>query len=187
MTKAPLATSGGPEAGDKTSRAFVSIVVPCLNEELVVGEFVDWCWEGLRHAGVEGEVIIIDSSTDRSPQIAAEHGARALRVPKRGLGRAYIDAIPEIRGDYVIMGDCDLTYEFRELSQFIEKLDEGYAFVMGTRVRGYIEPGAMPAHHRYFGSPATTWTFNLIYGTRFTDIHCGMRAMTLDALKGMQL
>jgi glycosyltransferase involved in cell wall biosynthesis len=165
----------------------VSIVVPALNEEVTIGEFVDWCHEGLRRAGVEGEVIIVDSSSDRTPQIAAEHGARVLRVPKRGLGRAYIDAISEIRGEYVIMGDCDLTYEFRELEPFIEKLREGYDFVMGTRVRGYIEPGAMPAHHRYFGSPATTWTFNLIYGTRFTDIHCGMRGMTLQALKRMEL
>jgi hypothetical protein len=85
------------------------------------------------------------------------------------------------------MGDCDLTYEFRELDQFIAKLREGHDFVMGTRVRGYIEPGAMPAHHRYFGSPATTAIFNVIYGTRFSDIHCGMRGMTLEALKRMEL
>ena len=71
---------------------FVSIVTPCLNEELTVGEFVDWCHEGLERAGVEGEVVIVDSSTDRSAEIAEEHGARVLRVPKRGLGRAYIDA-----------------------------------------------------------------------------------------------
>ena len=105
-----------------------------------------------------------------------------LRVPKRGLGRAYIDAVPHIHGKYVIMGDCDLTYDFRELKQFIEALDAGNDFVMGTRMKGYIEPGAMPRLHRYFGTPLTTWILNRMYGTRYSDIHCGMRAMTLDAL-----
>jgi glycosyltransferase involved in cell wall biosynthesis len=161
----------------------VSIVVPCLNEEVTVGEFVDWCLEGLDKAGVSGEVLIIDSSTDRSPQIAAEHGARVISVPKRGLGRAYIDALPHVRGHIVIMGDCDLTYDFRELEAFIEAVRSGHDFVMGTRTKGEIEPGAMPALHRYFGSPATTLLFNIIYGTRFSDIHCGMRALTRDAFE----
>ncbi len=165
----------------------VSIVVPCLNEELVIGEFVDWCKEGLKAAGREGQILIIDSSTDNSPAIAEAHGAEVLRVPKRGLGRAYIDALPYVRGDYVIMGDCDLTYEFRDIAPFVEKLDAGNDFVMGSRFRGSIEPGAMPKLHRYFGTPVTTWILNLIYGSRYSDIHCGMRAMTREALNRIRL
>ena len=53
---------------------------------------------------------------------------------------------------------------------------------MGSRFSGYIEPGSMPALHRYLGTPATTGVLNLIYATRFTDIHCGMRGITRDAL-----
>jgi glycosyltransferase involved in cell wall biosynthesis len=177
--------SAPPVTGEEAVE--VSIVVPCLNEELTVGTFVDWCLDGLRDAGVVGEVLIVDSSSDRSPEIAREHGARVLTVPLRGLGRAYIDAIPHIRGDIVIMGDCDLTYDFRELAGFVAAVRDGHDFVMGTRTKGYIEPDAMPKLHRYFGSPATTWIFNRIYGTRFSDIHCGMRAMTLDALRRMEL
>lgn len=172
---------------DQLGPGSVSIVVPCMNEELTIGEFVDWALEGLRAAGVEGEVVIVDSSSDRSPEIAHERGATVLSVPKRGLGRAYIDAIPHIRGEWVVMGDCDLTYDFRVLGPFLERLRAGDEFVMGTRTRGHIAPGAMPKLHRYFGSPATTWIFNRIYGTHFSDIHCGMRAMTTDALKRMQL
>ncbi len=168
-------------------RPIVSIVVPCLNEELTIGTFVDWCVEGLADAGITGEVLIIDSSSDRSPEIAEQHGARVIRVPLRGLGRAYIDAIPHIRGKWVVMGDCDLTYDFRQLRGFVERLDAGDEFVMGSRTKGYIEPGAMPKLHRYFGSPATTWIFNRIYGTRFSDIHCGMRALTLEAYQRMAL
>ena len=78
----------------------VSIVVPALNEELTIGEFVSWCREGLSKIGGDGEIIIVDSSTDRTPEIAKEQGARVVCVPKRGLGRAYIDALPEIRRIY---------------------------------------------------------------------------------------
>src|SRR5947209_4149511 len=169
--------------GQKT----VSIVVPCLNEELCIGEFVDWCREGLKKAGRAGQILIIDSSTDRSPEIAEAHGAEVLRTPKRGLGRAYIDALPHIKGDYVIMGDCDLTYDFRDLKPFVDRLDQGDDFVMGSRFKGYIEPGAMPKLHQYFGTPVTTWILNFMYGTRYSDIHCGMRAMTREALERIHL
>ncbi|HLM86999.1 MAG TPA: glycosyltransferase [Solirubrobacteraceae bacterium] len=165
----------------------VSIVVPCLNEELTIGEFVDWCYEGLAAAGVSGEILIADSSSDRSPIIAAEHGARVITVPRRGIGQAYIDAIPHVRGRVAVMGDCDLTYDFRRIDGFIDAIDRGYDFVMGTRTKGEAEPGAMPALHRYFGSPATNFMFNAIYGTRFSDIHCGMRAITREALVRMNL
>jgi glycosyltransferase involved in cell wall biosynthesis len=174
-------------ATQPAARPKLTIVVPCLNEESVIGEFVDWCHEGLRAAGVAGQVLIVDSSTDRSPEIAAAHGAEVLRVPRRGLGRAYIDALPAVRGQYVLMGDCDLTYDFREIRPFLDKLDEGHDFVMGSRFKGPIEAGAMPALHRYFGNPLTTFILNRIYGTRFSDAHCGMRALTRSAWERLQL
>src|SRR5205809_2872099 len=99
----------------------LSIVVPALNEEITVGEFVDWCKEGLKRAGVVGQILIIDSSTDDTARIVLEHGGEVLRTPKRGLGRAYIDAIPYIRGKWVVMGDADLTYDFRELVPFVRE------------------------------------------------------------------
>ena len=165
----------------------VSIVVPALNEEITIDEFVRWCQQGLAEAGVVGEILIVDSSTDDTPQRAVAAGARVLRTPKRGLGRAYIDAIPFIRGRYVIMGDADCTYDFRQLKPFVDKFHEGYEFVMGSRFRGYIEPGSMPPHHRYFGTPVTTWILNRVYSSKFSDIHCGMRGLTLDALQRMHL
>jgi glycosyltransferase involved in cell wall biosynthesis len=165
----------------------VSIVIPALNEEITIGEFVDWCKAGLAKAGAVGEVLIVDSSSDRTPQIALDHGARVLRSPKRGLGRAYIDALPYIRGHAVIMGDCDLTYDFRELKGFVDRFREGYEFVMGSRFKGTIEPGAMPRLHRYFGTPLTTWILNSIYHSRYSDIHCGMRGLTKSALERIDL
>lgn len=165
----------------------VSIVIPALNEEITIGDFLDWCRAGLDQAGVAGEVLIVDSSTDRTAEIALGHGARVLRTPKRGLGRAYIDALPYIRGRYVVMGDADCTYDFRQLAPFVEKFREGYEFVMGSRFRGSIEPGSMPALHRYLGTPVTTWILNRLYSCKFSDIHCGMRGITRDALERMEI
>lgn len=165
----------------------LSIVVPALNERLTIGEFIDWCNEGLAKAGVVGEILIIDSSSDDTAEIALAHGARVLRSPKRGLGRAYIDSLPHIRGKYVVMGDCDCTYDFRELAPFLSKFHQGVEFVMGSRFRGYIEPGSMPPLHRYLGTPVTTWILNVIFGSHFSDIHCGMRGITRDALLRMGL
>lgn len=165
----------------------VSIVVPSLNEEITVGEFVDWCKEGLEKAGVRGQILIVDSSTDKTPEIVLAHGGEVLRTPKRGLGRAYIDAVRYIRGQCIIMGDADLTYDFRELSPFVEAFRKGADFVMGSRFRGSIEKGAMPALHRYFGTPLTTWILNRIYGSRYSDIHCGMRGLTRSALEQIDL
>jgi glycosyltransferase involved in cell wall biosynthesis len=165
----------------------LSIVVPALNEEITIGRFIEWCKEGIAAVGIAAEILIIDSSTDRTAEIAVAHGARVLKTPKRGLGRAYIDALPHIRGRYVLMGDADCTYDFRQLAAFVEKFRGGTEFVMGSRFKGWIEEGAMPPLHRYFGTPLTTWILNLMYGTTFSDIHCGMRGITLDALKRMGL
>ena len=165
----------------------VSIVIPALNESVNIAEFVTWCHQGLAEANIAGEILIVDSSTDETPQIAVANGARVLRCPKRGLGRAYIDAIPYIRGQWIIMGDADCTYDFRELKHFVEGFNSGGEFVMGSRWKGSIEKGSMPPHHQYFGTPFTTWILNRLYGSRFSDIHCGMRGITKDALIRMQL
>jgi glycosyltransferase involved in cell wall biosynthesis len=134
-----------------------------------------------------GEILIVDSSTDGTAEIALAGGARVLCTPRRGLGRAYIDALPYIRGRYVVMGDADCTYDFRQVGLFVEAMREGNEYAMGSRWRGSIEPGAMPKLHQYFGTPVTTWALNVLFGSRFSDIHCGMRGITRDALLRMGL
>jgi glycosyltransferase involved in cell wall biosynthesis len=165
----------------------LSIVIPALNEELTITDFVEWCREGMEAIGVRGEILIVDSSNDRTTELALAAGARVLAVPKRGLGRAYMDAIPYIRGRWVLMGDADCTYDFRRLAPFVERFREGYEYVMGSRWKGSIEPGAMPRLHQYLGTPATTWILNTLYSSKFSDIHCGMRGITRDALVRMDL
>jgi glycosyltransferase involved in cell wall biosynthesis len=172
---------------DDIAHPEVSIVIPAMNERITIVEFLEWCKEGLAKAGVAGEILIVDSSTDETPELALANGARVLRTPKRGLGRAYIDAIPFIRGKYVLMGDADCTYDFRDISGFVQEFRAGADYIMGSRFTGSIEAGAMPALHRYFGTPLTTWVLNFLYATRFSDIHCGMRGITREALLRIEL
>jgi glycosyltransferase involved in cell wall biosynthesis len=135
----------------------LSIVIPAMNEEITVGEFMDWCKEGIQRAAVTAQILIVDSSTDKTPKIVLERGGEILRVPKRGVGSAYMDAIPYVRGKWILMGDADLTYDFREIAPFVEEFRKGAEFIMGSRFRGSIEKDAMPKLHRYFGTPLTNW------------------------------
>jgi glycosyltransferase involved in cell wall biosynthesis len=165
----------------------VTIQVPTLNEERTIGQFMDWCLEGIAKSGLQVEILIVDSSTDATAEIARAKGARVLKTPKRGLGRAYIDSTPFVRGDFVIMGDADCTYDFRDIRPFYDAYRAGAEFVMGSRFKGKIDDNAMPALHRYFGTPLTTFILNFMFGSHFSDIHCGMRGISLDALRRMKL
>jgi glycosyltransferase involved in cell wall biosynthesis len=165
----------------------VTILVPALDEELTIAQFVDWCREGISAVATAIEILIVDSSTDRTAEIALARGARVLKTPRRGLGRAYIDAIPYVRGRFIILGDADCTYDFRLIKPHVEAYRAGAEFVMGSRFKGTIEPGAMPPLHRYFGTPFTTSILNLMFGSAFSDIHCGMRGLTRAALVRMDL
>ncbi len=160
----------------------LSIVIPAMNEEITVGEFMEWCKEGIERAAVTAQILIVDSSTDNTPKIVLEHGGEVLRVPKRGVGSAYLDSLPYIRGKWILMGDADLTYDFREIAPFVEEFRKGAEFIMGSRFRGSIEKDAMPRLHRYFGTPLTNWILNRIYRSNFSDIHCGIRGVTREAL-----
>jgi glycosyltransferase involved in cell wall biosynthesis len=165
----------------------ITFILPAMNESQNIQECIRWCLQGLKAAGVSGEILIVDSSTDGTAELALEAGARVLRTPPRGLGQAYIDALPYARGRWMILGDCDCTYDFRELRPFVEAFASGSEFIMGSRFRGSIEKGAMPFLHQYFGTPLTTWILNRIFSSRFSDIHCGMRGITLEAFQRMKL
>ena len=139
-----------------------------------------------RRPASKGEILIVDASPTTPPPSSPSRAAPGCCTRRmRGLGRAYIDAIPYVRGRYVIMGDADCTYDFRKLAPFVEAMRSGTEYAMGSRWKGSIETGAMPPLHQYFGTPFTTWILNRLYGSHFSDIHCGMRGITRDALLRM--
>ena len=166
----------------------ISVVIPCLNEEDAVGAVVDQALEGIRRSGRQGEVIVVDNaSTDRSAEVAAEHGAIVVREERPGYGSAYLAGLAHARGDFIVMGDADETYPLRELAPFVDRLAAGDDLVMGSRFEGTIHGEAMPWLNRHVGNPILTGLLNVLFGVKISDAHCGMRAVRRDALGVLDL
>jgi glycosyltransferase involved in cell wall biosynthesis len=166
----------------------VSVVMPCLNEALTVGRCVAKARAALDELGVRGEVVVADNgSSDGSPEIAREHGARVVPVSRKGYGSALQAGIAAARGRFVIMGDADDSYDFTRLGPFVERLRAGDELVMGNRFAGGIRPGAMPWHHRYVGNPVLTGVLNLFFRSSIGDAHCGLRAFRKEAYERLGL
>ncbi len=154
-----------------------TILMPCLNEEKTVGECIRQARRGAEKLGLSYEILIADNgSDDNSREIAEKCGARVVVVPEKGYGSALIGGIKAARGRYVIMGDCDLSYDFTNLEGFVSGLREGADLVMGNRFKGNIEKGAMPFMHRYFGVPLLSFIGRVRFRTNVGDFHCGIRA-----------
>ena len=165
----------------------VSVVIPCLNEEVNIERCVREATAALEAGGLIGEVLVVDNdSDDRSAELAAGAGARVVVEPRRGYGSAYLAGFAAARGTYIVMADADLTYDFREIPSFVEQLSAGAELVMGNRM-GNIKPGAMPWLHRYIGNPLLTGLLNLFFRTGVRDAHCGMRALRADVLDTLDL
>src|SRR6202162_265595 len=166
----------------------LSVVMPCLDEAATVGICVKKAIDALERHGIRGEVIVADNgSTDGSQQIARDFGARVVPVERRGYGSALQAGIAAARGQFVLMGDADDTYDFSQLDEFVAKLREGYDLVMGNRFRGKILPGAMPALHRYLGNPVLTGLGRLFFKSPVGDFHCGLRAFRKDEIEQLEL
>jgi glycosyltransferase involved in cell wall biosynthesis len=165
----------------------VSVVIPCLNEEENIEACVRSALTAMEEAGIPGEVVVADNdSEDRSAELARAAGARVVHEPRRGYGSAYLAGFAAARGEYIVMGDADLTYDFEEIPRFVEELDNGAELVMGDRMKN-IHPGAMPWHHRYIGNPILTGILNVFFRTGVSDAHCGMRALRRDVLPRLGL
>jgi glycosyltransferase involved in cell wall biosynthesis len=166
----------------------ISVVIPCLNEEEAVGKVVDEAFEGIHSSGRSGEVIVVDNaSTDRSAEVAAEHGAVVVREERPGYGSAYLAGLAHARGAYVVMADADGTYPLRGLPPFVDRLAAGDDLVMGSRFEGTIHGEAMPWLNRHVGNPILTGLLNVLFGVKISDAHCGMRAVRSDALPVLDL
>jgi glycosyltransferase involved in cell wall biosynthesis len=166
----------------------LSFVIPCLNESRTIAEVIEECHQGGQQIEGNYEVIVADNgSSDGSRDIAIAHGARVVEVLTRGYGAALSAGIDAAKGKYVLMGDADSTYEFRQAWQFLERLQQGNDLVMGNRFQGSIAPGAMPLLHRYLGNPILSMLGRMFFGIKIGDFHCGLRAFDRKALQVLNL
>jgi glycosyltransferase involved in cell wall biosynthesis len=177
----------------QTSTAIdVSIVMPCLNETQSLAHCVANAKDALARVaaayGLTGEVVIADNgSTDGSQDLARSLGARVVDVAEKGYGAAIIGGFNQAHGRYLVMGDCDGSYDFTDSVAMIGRLEDGAELCMGSRFKGGIKPGAMPWKNRYIGNPALTGILNLFFRTGIDDAHCGLRAIRREAYQRLGL
>ena len=165
----------------------ISIVMPSMNEKKTIEVCIQKSLAVIDNYKLEGEIIVVDNSTDRTDEIARSMGVIVIDSVK-GYGNAYIAGLSRSKGDYIAIVDADNTYNILELPKFLDILISGEAdFVIGSRLKGSIKKGAMPLLHRYIGNPLLTWVLNILFKTKISDAHCGMRAFTRDALDKMNI
>jgi glycosyltransferase involved in cell wall biosynthesis len=169
----------------------LTILMPCLNEAETIESCVRKAFRSLDQLNLAGEVVVADNgSTDGSRERAEALGARVVPVSERGYGAALQAGIIAAKGDWIVMGDADDSYDFSHLAPFISRLDEGYDLVMGCRLPqggGKIMPGAMPWKHRWLGNPGLSWLGQLFFRAPVTDIYCGLRAFSRAAILRLNL
>jgi hypothetical protein len=179
----PLASGAGAEGQAET----LSVVIPCLNEAENIELCVAAAQEAMARANLPGEVIVTDNgSSDGSAELAANAGAHVIHEPQRGYGNAYRAGFAAAQGDYIVMADADLTYDFEEIPRLLAGLREGADMIVGNRMDN-IHPGAMPWLHRYIGNPLLSRLLNVLFHSGVDDAHCGMRAFRRDRLQQLAL
>jgi hypothetical protein len=179
-------------AFDRAQTLGVTIVMPCLNETISLPHCIANAKDALAQIeerfGLAGEIVIADNgSTDGSQALAESLGARVVPVARRGYGAALIGGCTAAYGDYILMGDCDGSYNFTEGVAMIGKLIDGHDLCMGSRFDGGIAPGAMPWKNRHIGNPALTGILNLFFRSGINDAHCGLRAIRKEAFDDLGL
>lgn len=151
-----------------------------MNEEGAIGKVV----KDIQRVAPDAEILVVDSSKDRTPEIAAELGCRVLRqFPPKGYGPAMDRALREASGEVVLTLDCDDTYPVEAIPEFMRHIEEGYDLVDGSRVRK--RPKAMPFAN-FIANRVFAFTARMLCGIKTTDLHSGMRAYRTDMLKQVE-
>src|ERR1041385_7613771 len=166
---------------DLPTGCMISVVLPCLNEEPVLGACLKKIKNTLSQMSVAFEIVVCDNgSVDHSVAIAEGMGAKVVHEPNRGYGRAYLKGFSAAQGQYLIMGDADDTYDFRLIPDILKHLQNGYDFVTGSRYEG-TGTEHLPFLSRVVGNPALTSMVNIVFGSHYSDVYCGLRGFSRTA------
>lgn len=156
----------------------LSVVTITLNEEAAIAKVIG---DIRAAAGPDCEIVVVDSSTDRTAEIAESMGARVVRQEPRGYGVAMRTALLAGQNDVIITTDCDDTYPMELIPEFMRLIEEGYDIVSGSRLAGRWKPANMPLLN-WFGNFVFAALTSMLYGWRTTDVTTGMRAYRREVL-----
>ncbi|WP_458188585.1 dolichyl-phosphate hexose transferase [Haladaptatus sp. NG-WS-4] len=168
------------EARDEFTFEDVSVVMGTYDEADAVGSVLS---DIERVTDGKAEVVCVDGSSDRTPEIAEEHGARVIRQRPQGYGVAVREALLAPDRPVVVTTDCDDTYPMEQLPEFLDVLNRGYDVVSGDRL--YYGAAAMPEMNRW-GNRAFAALASVLVGERVHDTTTGMRAYRREVVKDIE-
>lgn len=172
---------------EKKNKPEISIILPCRNE----AEALPFCIKQIKKVtednNLKSEIIVSDSSTDKSPEIAKKENVILVKHDKEGYGIAYLEAFKCAKGKYIFMADADCSYDFNEIPKFINQLRNGYDLVIGNRFEGKIQNNAMTFSHKYIGNPLLSFILRLFFRKEIKDSQSGMRAINRKKLDELNL
>lgn len=164
-----------------------TFILPCLNEEKALEHCIKEIQKCIKDKNLNAEILVSDNnSTDNSVKIAKENGARVVICKEKGYGAALLNGTKHAYGKYCIMGDSDGSYDFYNIDNFLNSLNNGYDLVIGNRFKGGIEKGAMPLSHK-IGVKFLSGFANLFFHTPIKDYHCGLRAYKTQSINNLNL
>jgi dolichol-phosphate mannosyltransferase len=172
--------------GDEATET-VAVVIPTLNEERSIGKVIDSVpVADLLKNGLKTAVYVIDGrSTDTTREIAVEKGATLILEERKGKGLAVQTAFKAITADYAIMVDGDDTYPIEMVMEIIRLLKK-YDVVIGSRLKGTIEPGAM-SKLNVVGNTLLTLLARALFSINITDVCTGLWGYRGDAIRRLEL
>ena len=157
----------------------VSVVMGTYNEAVAVGTVLESIDEATDGAA---EIVCVDGSSDQTPAIAREHGARVIEQEPRGYGVAVARALRAASRPVIVTTDCDGTYPMDALPEFLDAINRGYDVVSGDRL--YHGAATMPAFNR-FGNHAFAALASVLLGERVHDTTTGMRAYRREVIENI--
>lgn len=167
-----------PEAAETapTAKGHVAVLIPCYNEELTVGEVIDDFRRVLPGASI---YVYDNNSSDRTAQVAREHGAQVRFEPRQGKGVTVRQMFRDIEADCYLLVDGDSTYPADAAPALINPILAGEAdMTVGDRLSNgsYAQENQRPFHD--FGNNLVRWLIRLMYGYAFHDVMTGYRAFS---------
>lgn len=165
---------------------YITVILPCRNEEKTVGECIKKIQKVFSENKIKEEIIVSDSSSDNSAAIAKKMGVKVVKHDKEGYGYAYQAGIKHAKGNIIIIGDADNTYDFSEIPKLLSKA-QWNDIVIGSRIKGKIHKRAMPWLHRYIGNPLISFILRLLFGSKVSDTQSGFRLIKKEAWEKLNL
>jgi glycosyltransferase involved in cell wall biosynthesis len=162
----------------------ISIILPCRNEEIALPFCIKKIKNIINQENLNAEIIVSDSSTDNSFQIAQNLNVLVIKHDKNGYGNAYKEAFKIAQGDILILGDADDTYDFSEIPNLLRFIPE-YDLVLGQRK--YLVKGSMPVLNRYIGNPTLSFILSILFKVKIKDCHTGFRVIKKTTLQKLNL